>query len=86
MASADNSFEAQMIFFYGYKKIMATLLDWCEDKNDDKLTISDMAKLSIMCDIAQKYSGINKTELASAKNKMQIEMYEQLERDRQYGK
>lgn len=82
MSKNDNSFEQQVLDFYGYKKIMNDLLDWTHEKDTDKLTINDMAKLSIMCDIAQKYSGITGLQLATYKNKMQIEMHNQLERDR----
>lgn len=84
--AGDNSFEQQLLDFYGYKKIMINLLDGTFEKDNDKFSVSNMAKLSIMNDIAQKYSGISNGDLASAKNKMQIEMYNQLEKDRQNGK
>lgn len=80
--AGDNSFERQMIDFYDYKKVMNSLLDWTFEENKDKLSILDMAKLSIMCDIAQKYSGISKDEMERQKNILQIELYAQLERDR----
>lgn len=85
MSGHDNSFEKQMLDFYNYKKIMNNLLDWTDDSKE-KLTILDMAKLSIMCDIAQKYSEISKIDLEREKNKLQIKMYNQLEIDRQNGK
>lgn len=86
MAGNDNSFEKQMLDFYGVKKTTNILLDWLNRSFNEKLNVSEMANLSIFCDVAQKYSEISKSDLEKEKNKLKIELYNQLEIDRQNGK
>lgn len=77
MAGHDNSFEKQMIEFYGLDKISLML-----NKMSDNTNLKDSALTSISLDIALKSVNISKAQLESAKNKIQIELYAQLERDR----
>lgn len=77
MSKNDNSFERQLLDFYGLDKIGIML-----NKMSDNTDLKDSALTSISLDIALKSVNISKAELESAKNKIQIELYAQLERDR----
>lgn len=77
----DNSFERQMFEFYGIDNIGQVL-----ENMSDGCPIKEKALMQIGFDIVMKYDGISKEEMEREKNKLQIELYNQLERDRQNGK
>lgn len=82
--SGDNSFERQMLDFYGEK-----ILDEIHLKYEDQENISDelsIVYLSIYLDLVMKKYGVSKHYLNKEKNKLQIELYAQLEIDRQHEK
>lgn len=81
MAGKDNSFEKQMLDFYGIDKIVSIL-----EKKSDGNIIKEQALRQIGFDILMKYDNISKDEMEKEKNKLQIELYNQLEIDRQNGK
>lgn len=77
MSKNDNSFERQLLDFYGIDKISLIL-----NKMSDKTSLKDVALTQIGFDIALKLTGISKEEMERNKNILQIELYAQLERDR----
>lgn len=77
MAIHDNSFERQLLDFYGIDKISTILNKMLENNN-----LKDSALIQISFDIALKLTGISKDEMERQKNILQIELYTQLERDR----
>lgn len=79
MAGNDNSFERQMIDFYGFE-VFKDKLNTMHSRLDKD--ISSVAIQFILFEIHLKYIGISKSELEREKNKIQIELYAQLERDR----
>lgn len=80
--AGDNSFERQMIDFYGEK-----ILDHLNDKyNQEASEIIATACLSIYLDLFSKFNGFSKYEVEKEKNRIQIQLYNQLEIDRQNGK
>ena len=84
MAGNDNSFEQQVLDFYGEK-----ILDEIHSKYEDQETISDelsIVYLSLYLDLVMKKYRVSKQYLNKEKNKLQIELYNQLEIDRQNGK
>ena len=84
MAGHDNSFESQLLDFYGEK-----ILDEIHSKYEDQENISDelsIVYLSIYLDLIMKKHDISKEFLEREKNKLQIELYAQLEVHRQNGK
>ena len=74
----DNSFERQVLDFYGIDNIGQVLEDM-----SDGCPIKEKALMQIGFDIVMKYDNISKDEMERAKNILQIELYAQLERDRQ---
>lgn len=78
MAIHDNSFERQMLDFYGIDKVSMIL-----KKMSDNTSLKDAALTQIGLDIALKLTGISKNEMERQKNILQIELYAQLEKDRQ---
>ena len=81
--AGDNSFEKQILDFYGEK-----ILDEIHSKYEDQENISDelsIVYLSIYLDLIMKKYGVSKQFLEREKNKLQIELYAQLEVDRQNG-
>lgn len=75
--SHDNSFERQVLDFYGLDKAGNIL--------DSMVTgdVTERAALAqIMLDIGIKDLGISKDEMERQKNILQIELYAQLEKDR----
>lgn len=81
MAGHDNSFERQMLDFYGGEKVNEIL---------NKMVTGDVTKSAalakIMVDIGIKDLGVSKDEMERAKNILQIELYAQLEKDRNNDK
>lgn len=77
----DNSFERQLLDFYGLDKIGIML-----NKMSDNTDLKDSALTSISLDIALKSVNISKAQLESAKNKLKLELYNQLEKDRSNGR
>lgn len=73
----DNSFERQMIDFYGIDSIGQVLEDM-----SDGCPIKEKALMQIGFDIIMKYDGVSKDEMERQKNILQIELYAQLEKDR----
>ena len=79
--AGDNSFEKQILDFYGEK-----ILDEIHSKYEDQENISDelsIVYLSIYLDLIMKKYGVSKEFLEREKNRIQIELYNQLEIDRQ---
>ena len=84
MSGNDNSFEKQMLDFYGEK-----ILDEIHFKYQDDIRTSDelsIVYLSIYLDLVMKKYRVSKEFLNKEKNKLQIELYNQLEKDRQNEK
>lgn len=84
MSRNDNSFEQQVLDFYGEK-----ILDEIHSKYQDDIRISDelsIVYLSIYLDLVMKKYGISKQYLNKEKNIIQIQLYNQLEKDRSNGK
>lgn len=79
MSGNDNSFEKQMIDFYGQEKLFNKLLDLQNSEN----VITCFAAEKISFDIAMKSAGLSKNDIDREINRLQVEMYEQLEKDRQ---
>lgn len=79
--AGDNSFERQMFEFYGIDNIGQLL-----ENMSDGCPVKEKALMQIEFDIVMRYDGISKAEMEKEKNKIQIELYNQLERDRQNGK
>lgn len=79
--AGDNSFERQMLDFYDIDNIGQVL-----DNMSDGCPIKERALMQIGFDIVMKYDGISKDEMERKKNILQIELYNQLEVDRQNGK
>ena len=80
MSRNDNSLEQQLLDFYGEK-----ILDEIHFKYQDDIRTSDelsIVYLSIYLDLIMKKYGVSKQFLEREKNKLQIELYSQLERDR----
>lgn len=80
MAGSDNSFERQMIDFYGSAESVGIVLDKLIDPNKPE---KNAAIAQIAFDIALKDNGISKKMAEAEKAKLQIELYDQLEKDRQ---
>lgn len=80
MAGGDNSFERQMIDFYGSAENV-----WCilEKYLDPECPEKNAGIAQIAFDIALKDNGISKKMAEAEKAKLQIELYDQLEKDRQ---
>lgn len=84
MSRNDNSLEQQLLDFYGEK-----ILDEIHSKYQDDIRISDelsIVYLSIYLDLVMKKYRVSKQYLNKEKNRIQIELYNQLEIDRQNGK
>lgn len=79
--AGDNSFERQVLDFYGIDKVSLIL-----KKMSDNTSLKDAALTQIGFDIALKLTGISKYEMEREKNKIQNQLYNQLEIDRQNGK
>ena len=82
--AGDNSFESQLLDFYGEK-----IIDEIHSKYQDDIRISDelsIVYLSIYLDLVMKKYGISKQYLNKEKNIIQIQLYNQLEVHRQNGK
>lgn len=80
MAGGDNSFERQMIDFYGSVEsvgfVLDELLDW-----DNPAQNAAIAQIAF--DIALKDNGLSKKQVEAEKARLQTELYAQLEKDRQ---
>lgn len=84
MSRNDNSLEQQLLDFYGKK-----ILDEIHSKYQDDIRISDelsIVYLSIYIDLVMKKYRVSKQYLNKEKNRIQIELYNQLEKDRINGK
>lgn len=75
--AGDNSFERQMFEFYGIDNIGQLL-----ENMSDGCPVKEKALMQIGFDIVMRYDGISKAEMERQKNILQIELYAQLERDR----
>lgn len=84
MSRNDNNLEQQLLDFYGEK-----ILDEIHSKYQDDIRISDelsIVYLSIYLDLVMKKYKVSKQYLNKEKNRIQIELYNQLEKDRINGK
>lgn len=78
MAGGDNSFERQMIDFYGIDNIGQVL-----GNMSDGCPVKERALMQIGFDIVIKHDGISKKQVEAEKAQLQIDLYAQLEKDRQ---
>ena len=80
MAGGDHSFERQMIDFYGSAENV-----WCilEKYLDPECPEKNAGIAQIALDICFKENGISKKIVADNKARLQVELYAQLEKDRQ---
>lgn len=80
MAGTDNSFERQMIDFYGFKECRDSLYAMFSRLDKD---ISSIAAQLILFEMLIKHNGISRQDVEREKDRIQRELYSQLEKDRQ---
>ena len=80
MAGNDNSFERQMLDFYGSAENVGVVLDRLIDPDNFEQN-AGIAQIAL--DICFKENGISKKTVADNKARLQVELYAQLEKDRQ---
>lgn len=80
MAGNDNSFERQMLDFYGGIKGVEAILEKLVDPNNPEKN-AGLAQIAL--DITLKDRGIPKKITEANKARLQVELYAQLEKDRQ---